>query len=110
MTNKLRDELASIICFADGVHPDAIKCRFPETYYWQDYIPHAQAIIDYLAPTMRGVVGALQLTLDDADGFELNMGNYSHDSVHDINNAYVSLFQGIEQAIALLRTWQEKVE
>jgi hypothetical protein len=60
MTNELRDELAKVICFADGVYPDAIKHQFPETSYWQDYTDHAQAVIDHLTPMMKEVVGALE--------------------------------------------------
>jgi len=67
MTNELRDELAKVICFADGVHPDAIKHQFPETYYWQDYTDHAHAVIDHLTPMMKEVVGALEFYKNPSD-------------------------------------------
>ncbi len=51
---------------------------------------------------LEKVRDALQLSLDEADGCELNMSNYHHDNVGDLNSAYVRLFQGIEQALALL--------
>jgi hypothetical protein len=40
------------ICFVEGSHPDAIKHQFPETYYWEDYIPHAQAVLKHISPML----------------------------------------------------------
>lgn len=49
MTIKIPEEViekvAREICNADGVHPDALKHHFPDTYYWQDYIPHATSAL-----------------------------------------------------------------
>jgi len=65
-----------------------------------------QACAAEMGKDMEKMREALQSTLNDADGCELNMSNYNHDLVHDLNNAYVRLFQGIEEALALADKWR----
>ncbi len=42
------------------------------------------------------LVNQISDALNDADGHELNMSNYRHDDVRGLNDAYVSLFQTLE--------------
>lgn len=45
---KVIERLARKICYADGVHPDAIVHHFPDKYYWEEYIPQARAAYEEL--------------------------------------------------------------
>lgn len=55
------------------------------------------------------LVGILQGAMDEADGCELNMSNYHHDDVHNLNNSYVVLFQTAEQALTKAQAFMEDV-
>lgn len=46
----------------------------------------------------------LQGVLDECDGREINPSNYDHDDACHLNNGYVTLFQGIEEAIKQLKS------
>ena len=58
-----------------------------------------QAACAELLPVIREMRQSLAAALFEVDGCELNMSNYRHDDVHGLNNAYVALFQYVEEAI-----------
>ena len=46
------------------------------------------------------LVEALKAELEQADGCEINPANYDHADICHLNDGYVSLFEGVERALA----------
>lgn len=51
---------------------------------------------------IRTIKEALQSVLDENDGHEINPSNYNHDDACGLNQGYVNLWTGIEEAIKAL--------